>query len=98
MNFNSPAGCFDRKRITLGPSAERHRRAPATTPVRVIQGVDQNRKHPVAAITWKGIGAGIVTSALAFQGPCGSGNLFPTNTYNSTSYAGDVVFKPQLVA
>ena len=35
---------------------------------------------------------------FAFQGPYGGGNLFPTNTYNSTSYAVDVVFKPQLVA
>jgi hypothetical protein len=97
VNFNRPAGCFDRKRITFGPSTERHPRACATTPLRVIQGVEQNRKHPLAAITWKRIGVGIVTSALP-SSPYGGGNLFPTNTYNSTSYAVDVVFKPQLVA
>lgn len=28
----------------------------------------------------------------------GSGSLFPTNTYNSTSYAVDVLFRPQLAA
>ena len=28
----------------------------------------------------------------------GSGSLFPTNSFNSTSYGVDVLFRPQLVA
>jgi hypothetical protein len=28
----------------------------------------------------------------------GTGSLFPTNTFNSTSYAVDVIFRPQLAA
>lgn len=38
------------------------------------------------------------SSASVPSGVCayGSGSLFPTNSYNSTSYGVDVLFKPQL--